>query len=146
MAALQEVGTVAAHLPNCPKCGSRMLEGPRPFMRIFGDIRAFECSACGYILILKYPFKPALADQVITLKPAEEQACPSSLPTSEEKSCEQYANESSGAYQSPCANFFAGEAAIDVSTMSNYGSRYHRSDENYNGSPDPKGDHRVHPK
>jgi hypothetical protein len=30
--------------------------------------------------------------------------------------------------------------------LSNYGSRYHRNDENYNCSPDPKGDHRVHPK
>jgi hypothetical protein len=69
MAALQEVGTVAAHLPNCPKCGSRMLEGPRPFMRIFGDIRAFECPACDYILILKYPFKPMLADQAVGSRP-----------------------------------------------------------------------------
>jgi hypothetical protein len=65
VAALQEVGTVAAHPPNCPKCASRMLQGPRPFKRIFGDIRAFECSACGYILILKYPFKPMLADQAV---------------------------------------------------------------------------------
>jgi hypothetical protein len=88
-----------------------------------------------------------VADQAVTLRPETEgQACPSSLPPSEEKSCEQYANESSGAYQGPCSNFFAGEAAIDVSTMSNYGSRCHRSDENYDGLPDPKGDHRAHPK
>jgi hypothetical protein len=54
--------------PDCPQCESRMLQGPRPFMRIFGDIRAFECSACDYILILKYPFKPMLADQAVRLK------------------------------------------------------------------------------
>jgi len=75
---------IKPHLPDCPRCKSRMLRGPRLFMWIFGDIRAFECSACGYILILKYPFEPTLADQAITLKPeAEEQAYPSSLPTSE---------------------------------------------------------------
>jgi hypothetical protein len=69
MAALQKVGTVPAHLPNCPKCGSRMLQGPRPFRKIFGDIRAFECSECDDILILKYPFKPMLADQAVGSRP-----------------------------------------------------------------------------
>ena len=65
MAALQEVGTVAALLPNCPKCGTCMLQGLSPCRRIFGDIRAFECSECDYVLILKHPFEPLLADQVV---------------------------------------------------------------------------------
>jgi hypothetical protein len=59
---------IMADLPDCPQCESRMLQGPRPFMRIFGDIRAFDCSACDYILIVKYPFKPMLADQAVGLK------------------------------------------------------------------------------
>jgi hypothetical protein len=59
---------MAPLLPNCPQCESRMLEGPRPFKRIFGDIRAFECLACDYILILKHPFQPLLFDQAIGLK------------------------------------------------------------------------------
>jgi hypothetical protein len=65
--------------------------------------------------------------------------------TSEDNHSQQYADKRSGAYQSPCANFFAGEAAINVSAMAHDGSRYHRCDEKSNGSPDPKGDHRVHP-
>jgi hypothetical protein len=64
-----EVGTVAAHLPNCPQCESRMLQAPRPFKRIFGDVRAFECSACGYVLILKYPFRLMPDDQSATSRP-----------------------------------------------------------------------------
>jgi hypothetical protein len=62
------VGIMAPLLPNCPQCESRMLEGPRPFKRIFGDIRAFECLACDYILILTHPFQPLLFDQAIGLK------------------------------------------------------------------------------
>jgi hypothetical protein len=52
------VGIMAPLLPNCPQYESRMQEGPRPFRRIFGDIRAFECLACDYILIRKHPFQP----------------------------------------------------------------------------------------
>jgi hypothetical protein len=67
-----------------------------------------------------------------------------SLLTSEERYNEQYANESSGAYQSPCANFIAGKAAINVSEMAHRGGRHHRCDENRNGSPESKSDDRVH--
>jgi hypothetical protein len=41
-------------------------------MRIFGDIRAFECSACDYVLILEYPFKPMLTHQFGSRPDAEE--------------------------------------------------------------------------
>ena len=68
MVAVQEIGT-AVELLNCPRCGSRMPEGPKPFTRIFGDIRAFECSACGYTQILEYPFKPMLADEAVGSRP-----------------------------------------------------------------------------
>jgi hypothetical protein len=37
-------------------------------MRIFGDIRAFECLACDYIVILKYPFEPSPSDLTMELK------------------------------------------------------------------------------
>jgi rubredoxin len=57
-----------ADLPDCPECESRMLHGRRPFMRIFGDIRAYECSACDYILITEYPFNAVLADKAVGLK------------------------------------------------------------------------------
>jgi hypothetical protein len=40
-------------LLNCPQCETRMLRAPRPLMRIFGDVRAFECPSCKY-MILKY--------------------------------------------------------------------------------------------
>src|SRR5258705_5630849 len=56
------------HLPDCPQCDSPMPQGPKPFMRIFGDIRAFECPACDYILILKYPFNSMVPDQAVGLK------------------------------------------------------------------------------
>jgi hypothetical protein len=61
-------GVMGAQLPNCPRCESHMLEGPRPLMRIFGDVRAFECLACDYILLLKHPFEPLLFDHAIELK------------------------------------------------------------------------------
>jgi hypothetical protein len=70
MTAMPRVGTVAAHLPNCPKCESRMVQGPRPFRRMFGDIRAFECSACGHILFLKHPYE-AMVDQAIGSMPVD---------------------------------------------------------------------------
>jgi succinyl-CoA synthetase alpha subunit len=66
--------------------------------------------------------------------------------TSEDEYSEQYANESSGAYQSPCANFFAGEAATNVSEMAHCGSRHQGCDEHYDSLPEPmtKADVRVH--
>jgi hypothetical protein len=63
-----ELAIMAEELPDCPQCESPMPQGPKPFMRIFGDIRAFECSACDYILILKYPFNSMLPDQAVGLK------------------------------------------------------------------------------
>jgi DNA-directed RNA polymerase subunit RPC12/RpoP len=46
-------GGMEPDLLNCPQCEARMLSGPRPLMRIFGDVRAFECPTCEY-MILKY--------------------------------------------------------------------------------------------
>jgi len=46
-------------LPNCPQCEARMVLAPRPLNRIFGDVRAFECSSCGS-MIIEYPFERIL--------------------------------------------------------------------------------------
>jgi hypothetical protein len=32
-------------------------------MRIFGDVRAFECSPCDFTLLLAYPFEAMFAEQ-----------------------------------------------------------------------------------
>jgi hypothetical protein len=49
---------------ECPECDVLMVPAPRPLMRIFGDVRAFECSMCNYMLFLKYPLKPLLHEQL----------------------------------------------------------------------------------
>jgi hypothetical protein len=64
--------------------------------------------------------------------------------TLEETCSAQYASENSDAYQSPCANFFAGEAA-NVSEMARCGGRHHSCNENCNGLPETKLDDRIHP-
>jgi hypothetical protein len=45
-----------------------MLRAANPLHRIFGDVRAFECSQCGYTLLLKYPFEPLPSGQSIGLQ------------------------------------------------------------------------------
>jgi hypothetical protein len=44
-----------------------MVRAAKPLHRIFGDVRAFECSPCGYILLL-YPFDPMPSAQSIGLQ------------------------------------------------------------------------------
>ena len=51
-------------LLDCPQCGARMLRAPRPLMRIFGDVRAFECPTCDH-MILKYAVEPMPLAQTI---------------------------------------------------------------------------------
>jgi hypothetical protein len=36
---------------NCPQCDARLLQAPRPLGRVFGDVRALECSSCGFMII-----------------------------------------------------------------------------------------------
>lgn len=43
--------------PQCPTCDFQMILIRRPLMRIFGDIRAFQCQPCGFMVMLAYPFK-----------------------------------------------------------------------------------------
>jgi hypothetical protein len=38
---------------NCTQCEIHMLEVARPLMRIFGDVRGFQCPHCSY-MILEY--------------------------------------------------------------------------------------------
>ena len=54
--------------PNCPECETTMVRAAKPLHRIFGDVRAFECSPCGYTLLLKYPFEPMPSAQSIGLQ------------------------------------------------------------------------------
>ena len=49
---------VTADRPQCPECDTAMVRAPRPLMRIFGDVRAFECSTCNYMILLQHPFQP----------------------------------------------------------------------------------------
>jgi hypothetical protein len=34
-----------------------MIAGKRPFVRIFGDVRSFECLNCEYMFLAKHPFQ-----------------------------------------------------------------------------------------
>jgi hypothetical protein len=34
-----------------------MIRINRPLMPIFGDVRAFRCQPCGYMVLLQYPFE-----------------------------------------------------------------------------------------
>jgi hypothetical protein len=34
-----------------------MIHLPRPLMRLFGDIRAFQCQPCGFMVLLRHPFQ-----------------------------------------------------------------------------------------
>jgi hypothetical protein len=49
---------VDSYVPNCANCASRMVRMGNPFGRIFGDVREFGCSACGFVMILPFPYKP----------------------------------------------------------------------------------------
>jgi hypothetical protein len=42
---------------NCPKCENTMVSTANPLHRIFGDVRAFECTQCGYMM-LEYYLEP----------------------------------------------------------------------------------------
>jgi len=45
--------------PNCPQCEVCMLAAPRALGRIFGDVRAFECSSCGFMILEYASQRPA---------------------------------------------------------------------------------------
>lgn len=38
--------------PNCPTCDFRMIHVPRPLQQIFGDVRAFQCQPCDFMVLL----------------------------------------------------------------------------------------------
>jgi hypothetical protein len=58
--------------PPCPECDSVMIVGKRPLMRIFGDVRSFECLNCEYTFLAKYPFRPDPSHPEIVLRQAAE--------------------------------------------------------------------------
>ena len=45
--------------PNCPQREVCMLAAPRPLKRIFGDVHAFECSSCGFMILEYASQRPA---------------------------------------------------------------------------------------
>jgi len=40
--------------PTCPACEFPMIHLPRPLMRLFGDIRAFQCQPCDFMVLLRH--------------------------------------------------------------------------------------------
>jgi hypothetical protein len=55
--------------PQCPECETVMIAlARRPLLRIFGDIRAWQCPACDYMLLSTYPFRPASPEPAIVLR------------------------------------------------------------------------------
>lgn len=50
--------------PRCSKCDFPMIHISRPLMPIFGDIRAFQCQPCGYLVLLQLPFEPSSTIEV----------------------------------------------------------------------------------
>jgi hypothetical protein len=56
--------------PRCVACDTVMIMTPtRPLMRIFGDVRAFECPTCNYMLLSVYPYlQPAPSEPAIVLR------------------------------------------------------------------------------
>jgi len=49
----------ASESPQCPECDTVMVLGKRPLMRIFGDVGAFECSNCEYMLFVERQYRQA---------------------------------------------------------------------------------------
>lgn len=59
----------ASHITPCPRCDGPMLLIPRrPLMRIFGDVRAFECSTCSHMVLSSYPFQSEPSNSGIVLR------------------------------------------------------------------------------
>jgi hypothetical protein len=51
-------------LSNCPECEETLVSTPNPLHRIFGDVRAFECTQCHY-MTLEYAVEPIASEQRI---------------------------------------------------------------------------------
>jgi hypothetical protein len=43
-----------------------MILGKRPLMRIFGDVRAFECSICDYMLLVEKRIRKASRKPILS--------------------------------------------------------------------------------
>jgi hypothetical protein len=58
--------------PKCPACEFQMIHLPPPLMRFFGDVRAFQCQSCDFMVLLRHPFQlPADQDTQPRLDAAE---------------------------------------------------------------------------
>jgi hypothetical protein len=49
-----------------------MIAGKTPLMRIFGDVRSFDCLNCEYMFLAKRPFQPDTSNPEIVLRQAAE--------------------------------------------------------------------------
>jgi hypothetical protein len=49
-------------LSNCPECENTLVSTVNPLHRIFGDVRAFECTQCPYMMIA-YAVEPMASEQ-----------------------------------------------------------------------------------
>jgi hypothetical protein len=49
---------------NCPECENTLVRTANPLHRIFGDVRAFECTQCHY-MTLEYAVEPIASEQRI---------------------------------------------------------------------------------
>lgn len=58
--------------PPCPECDSVIIAGKTPIMRIFGDVRSFDCLNCEYMFLAKHPFQPDTSNPEIVLRQAAE--------------------------------------------------------------------------
>ena len=50
---------------KCPTCDFQMIHISRPLMRIFGDVRAFQCQPCNSMFLLRHPFKLLTTEETI---------------------------------------------------------------------------------
>ena len=58
--------------PTCPTCDFAMIHLSRPLMRLFGDVRAFQCQPCDFMVLLQHPFDLlAKPDTQLSLDAAE---------------------------------------------------------------------------
>jgi rubredoxin len=62
----------ASRDPSCPECDGVMIAGKRMLLRIFGDVRSFECLNCEYMFLTKHPFQPDPSNPEIVLQQAAE--------------------------------------------------------------------------
>jgi hypothetical protein len=57
-------------MSNCPECENTLVSTANPLPRIFGNVRAFECAQCHYMM-LEYAVEPIASAQRVKRLPPE---------------------------------------------------------------------------